>query len=111
MTKSIEDRYRSVTKDEGPCYVACVSNRVYEKHRTGYKETDKPELSVDETQIVRLRHYLRHATGEGPFNEAVFLHERELPSIINSFEVWCSKTHLNRKREVEAIIFEPKEVR
>ncbi|THW42521.1 hypothetical protein D6D17_01957, partial [Aureobasidium pullulans] len=110
VTETLQNKYRTTTRDVTPLPVFCVSTLVYESHRAGFKKSSVPVLSVADTQIPALRHYLRRATGERPFNIVTFHYENTLPSIISSFEMWCCKAHLNGSERLEAIVTDLKPI-
>lgn len=110
VIKVLRRSYSYLTGDQRPLPIFCVSNRVYEQHQIGYERDDRPLLSLEDTQIPALRCHLRMATAEGRFNDALFHYEKQLPSLLTSFELWCCKTHMKRKRELEEMVLEPKEV-
>ncbi|TIA52430.1 hypothetical protein D6C77_08504 [Aureobasidium pullulans] len=106
---SLRRTYRYLTGDQRALAIFCVSNKAYEQYQIGFDRTDRPVLALDDTEIPKLRRHLRLATGEGRFNDALFHYETQLPSLLTSFEIWCSKHHMKRRRELEDIVLEPKE--
>lgn len=108
---SLRRTYRYLTGDQRALAIFCVSNKAYEQYQIGFDRTDRPVLALDDTEIPKLRRHLRLATGEGRFNDALFHYETQLPSLLTSFDIWCSKHHMKRRRELEDIVLEPKEVR
>lgn len=109
VIKCLKRDYDYLTGDSCPLAVFCVSNKAYERYQTGYEPSLRPKLSLEATQIPALRKHLRLATGQGRFNDAVFHVETALPSLLVSFELWCAKTHMKRKEELEEIVMEPLE--
>lgn len=108
--KSLRRTYSRLTGDQRPLAIFCVSNKSYEQYQIGFERSDRPALALEDTEIPKLRQHLRFATGEGRFNDAVFHYETQLPSLLTSIEIWCFKTHMKRRKEMEAIVLEPKEV-
>lgn len=47
---------------------------------------------------------------EGRYNDTMYLAETQLPSLIDSFELYCSEMHMARKGEIEKIVLEPKKL-
>jgi hypothetical protein len=109
--KSLRRTYRYLTGDQRALPIFCVSNKAYEQYSIGFDKPDRPVLTLEDTEIPKLRQQLRLATGEGRFNDAVFHYESQLPSLLTSVELWCFKAHMKRRKEMEDIVLEPKEVR
>jgi hypothetical protein len=109
--KSLRRTYRYLTGDQRALPIFCVSNKIYEQYSIGFDRSDRPVLTLEDTEIPKLRQHLRLATGEGRFNDAVFHYETQLPSLLTSVDLWCFKAHMKRRREVEEIVLGPKEVR
>jgi hypothetical protein len=107
---TLRRNYTSMTGDQRPLAVFCVSNKLYEQYQIGFDKSDQPTLTLEDTEIPKLRRHLRLATGEGRYNEALFHYETQIPSLLTSFELWCFKTHMKRRKELEEIVREPKEV-
>lgn len=111
VIKELKRSYQYLTGDQRPLALFCVSNRIYERYQMGYEKSELPVLSLEDTQVPALRQHLRLATAQGRFNDALFHYEKQLPSLLTSFELWCCKTHMKRRAELEEMIVEPKEVR
>ncbi|KAK6004058.1 hypothetical protein QM012_008908 [Aureobasidium pullulans] len=107
--KSLRRTYRYLTGDQRPLAIFCVSNKTYEQYQIGFERSDRPVLGLADTEIPKLRQHLRLATGEGRFNDAIFHYETQLPSLLTSVEIWCFRTHMKRRKEIEHIVLEPKE--
>lgn len=107
IIKAVRNKYQEVTQDHQSLPVFGVSNRAYAQYQHGYEKDQTPRLSLQATQIPALRGHLRIATGEGRFNEAIFNVEVQLPLLLNSFDLWCAKTHMKRRKEIEAIVIAP----
>ncbi|KAG9886134.1 hypothetical protein KCU94_g17308, partial [Aureobasidium melanogenum] len=107
--KSLRRTYLYLTGDQRALPIFCVSNKAYEQYQIGSERSDRPVLTLDDTEIPKLRQHLRHATGEGRFNAARFHYEAQLPSLLSSVEIWCFKTHMKRRKELEEIVLEPRE--
>ncbi|KAG9616800.1 hypothetical protein KCV04_g15592, partial [Aureobasidium melanogenum] len=107
--KSLRRTYLRLTGDQRALPIFCVSNKAYEQYQLGFERSDRPVLTLDDTGIPKLRQHLRHATGEGRFNAARFHYEAQLPSLLSSVEIWCFKTHMKRRKELEDIVLEPRE--
>lgn len=108
--KSLRRTYLYLTGDQRALPIFCVSNKAYEQYQIGFERCDRPVLTLEDTEIPKLRKHLRFATGEGRFNEAKFHYETQLPSLLTSVEIWCFKTHMKRRKEMEDIVLEPREV-
>jgi hypothetical protein len=108
--KSLRRTYRYLTGDQRALPIFCVSNKIYEQYSIGFDKSDRPVLTLEYTEIPKLRQHLRLTTGEGRFNDAVFHYESHLPSLLTSVQLWCFKAHMKHRREVEEIVLGPKEV-
>lgn len=100
--------YRNLTQDPKALSVFAVGNKVYSQYQAGFSDDDKPYLSVKQTSIPELRHRLYTMPVEGKLNETLHFAEIQLPSLINTVELYCSQQHMARKGEIEAIVLEPK---
>lgn len=109
--KSLRRTYRYLTGDQRALAIFCVSNKAYERYLIGFERSDRPVLTLEDTEIPKLRQHLRLATGEGRFNDAVFHYESQLPSLLTSVQLWCYKAHMKHRKEIEDIVEEAKEVR
>lgn len=107
ITKDLQEKYSEYTKDPYKLPVFCISNTAYEKHQTGYSKRDPPVLDLQGTGLPALRRYLKLTPAQGRFNDIRFVVNQQLPSLLASFELWCAKTHMKRKKEIEDIVTEP----
>jgi hypothetical protein len=108
VVSKMQDLYKKLTKDPKPLSAIAVGNQVYTKYQTGFSDDEKPLLSVNETNIPALRHRLYTMPVEGRYNDTIHFAEVQLPTLVNSIELYCSQTHMVRKGEIEAIVLEPK---
>jgi hypothetical protein len=109
VIEAVQRQYKDLTGDPKPLAGFVVGNEAYKQHVAGFTAQDKPILSVKETGIPSLRHRIFLLPAEGKLNDALHLAITQHPSLINSFELYCAKTHMARKNEIEAIILQPKE--
>jgi len=105
---TVRQQYKELTGDPYPLPAFVVGNEAYKKHQAGYTMDDKPAMGVEDTQIPSLRRRIYLLPAEGKLKEALHLAEVQLPSLVNSFQLFCSKTHMARKHEIEAILLQPK---
>lgn len=105
----LQQQYKNMTRDPRPLSVHVVGNEAYKQHQAGYSADDKPALSVQQTGIPELRKRFYLIPAEGKLNEALNLAEVQLPSLANSFELFCDRAHLARQPEIEALISRPKD--
>lgn len=106
---AIQKQYKDLTGDPKPLSAFVVGNEAYKQHVAGFSVKTKPILTVVQTGIPSLRQRLFMLPSEGKLNDALHLATTHLPSLVNSFELYCAKTHMSRKSEIEAIILQPKE--
>jgi hypothetical protein len=104
----MQELYKRLTQDPKPLSAIAVGNKVYTQYQAGFSSDEKPDLSVKQTNIPALRHRLYTMPVEGRYNDTMHFVEVQLPSLINSLELYCSQLHMARKGEIEAIVIEPK---
>jgi hypothetical protein len=108
VISKMQELYKKLAKDPKPLSAIAVGNQVYTKYQTGFSDDEKPYLSVKDTNVPALRHRLYTMPVEGRYNDTLHFAEVQLPTLINSIELYCSQTHMVRKGEIEAIVLEPK---
>lgn len=106
---AMKELYGQLTSDPTPLPVFCVGNAAYRKHQAGYSTADSnpPTLSVQATNIPKLREHLLLAPAEGKLNETRHHVSTQLPALLSCFKLYTSKTHMARKDEIEEIVTEP----
>ena len=105
---SIQSKYKQLTGDKRPLPVFVVANELWNIHRGGHYEDEKPMLTVKDTGLPALRTKLYEMPAQGKLNDTLNLAEHQLPRLINSFEAFCSRAYISRKGEIEEIILHPK---
>lgn len=110
VVKSMQDIYRQLTGDPRPLATFAVGNKVYQQYQSGFTAEDKPEISVKQTNIPALRYQLYKMPVDGRYNDTMHLAQVQLPSLVTSFELYCTRMHVARKSEIEAMIQEPKKL-
>lgn len=108
VVSKVQDIYKKLTQDPKPLSAIAVGNKVYTQYQAGFSNDEKPEMSVKQTNIPALRHRLYTMPVEGRYNDTMHFAEVQLPSLVNSIELYCSQLHMARKGEIEAIVLEPK---
>jgi hypothetical protein len=108
VISKMQELYKKLTQDPKPLAAIAVGNKVYSQYQAGFSDDEKPYLSVKDTNIPTLRHRLYTMPVEGRYNDTLHFAEVQLPTLINSIELYCSQTHMNRKGEIELIVLEPK---
>lgn len=109
VIKNMQEIYRQLTQDPRPLVAFAVGNKVYQQYQAGFTADDKPALSVKQTEIPALRRHLYNMPVEGRLNDTLHLSETQLPSLITTFELYCSRMHLAQKHEIETMILRPKD--
>ncbi|KAK4580487.1 hypothetical protein LTR86_000690 [Recurvomyces mirabilis] len=107
VLKELRHHYKSLTQDPHPLHSFIVGNEAYKKHQAGYYANENPGMTVRQTQIPALRHCIYSVPAQGKLNEALHQANVQIPSLLNSFELYCSKTHMARKSEIEQLILQP----
>lgn len=102
-----QEKYRQITGDKRPLPTYVVANGSWDVHQSGHHENERPIFTVEETGIPALRMKLYEMPAEGKLNDALHVVEHQLPRLINSFEMYCSKKYIARKSEIEALILQP----
>lgn len=112
IVEELQNTYAELTPDPLPLPVFCVGNKAYKKHQAGYKTSDShpPTVSVSATNIPKLREHMFLVPAEGVVNETRHLVSTQLPTLLSCFQLFVSKTHMDRKGEIEAIVLKPKDV-
>ncbi|EME47884.1 hypothetical protein DOTSEDRAFT_69719 [Dothistroma septosporum NZE10] len=108
VLKAIQAQYRDMTRDPKPLSAFVVGNEAYKAHQAGHAAEDRPVLSVQKTGIPSLRRRLYALPAEAKLNSALHMANTSVPNLVTFFDLYCSKTHLARKAEIEAIILLPK---
>lgn len=108
VVNRLSQQYRELTGDPHPLGVFVVGNEAYKTYQAGYFVNEKPSMTIEETGIPALRKKIYLLPAEGKLNNVLHIARTQLPSLINSFELYCSKTHMARKSEIEKIVHWPK---
>lgn len=108
QTKSgIQQKYKQITSDGRPLPIYVVANEAYAIHESGHFKKEATLLDVEGTGIPALRAQLYAMPAEGRLNDTLNRAERQLPLLINFFEAYCSRRHIERKSEIEDIVLRP----
>lgn len=110
VVKTMQEIYKQLTRDPRPLACFAVGNMVYQQYQAGFTTDEKPQMSVRETGIPALRHHLYQMPVKGRYNDTMHQAEVQLPILATSFELYCTKMHLARKAEIEAMILEPNKI-
>ncbi|TKA61884.1 hypothetical protein B0A55_11842 [Friedmanniomyces simplex] len=105
----LKTKYKTYTRSNVDLPVFCVSNLVYQRHMHGYDHTEPPQLSLEATDIPRLRQHLFEIPAQRKLAGLMKLCKKDLPRVLLAMEMQCSKTKLERKREVEKKVIKPLE--
>ena len=95
---TIQKTYKQLSGDPHPLPIYVVANDTYQEYQAGYHISEKPILTVEQTEAPALRRQLYTLPTEGKLNDALHLAFHQLPSLINSFElypqelIWPAKT-------------------
>ncbi|KAK5137114.1 hypothetical protein LTR08_001123 [Meristemomyces frigidus] len=106
--KKVREQYRALTKEIKPLCAFVVGNQAYETYQAGFAAEERPALTVEQTGIPALRQRIYLLPAEGKINDVLHIATVQLPSLITSFELFCSKTHMARKNEIEEIVLQSK---
>ena len=81
-----------------------ISNTEYQKHLAGYERKDPPTLDLAATGIPEVRRMLYNVPARGKVNTLSRICEQHMPTIFSGILGILSKSHLERKQEVEKLI-------
>ncbi|KAK4632072.1 hypothetical protein CLAFUR4_03722 [Fulvia fulva] len=108
VLKAVQAQYRDLTRDPKPLSAFVIGNEAYKTHQAGYATDERPVLTVEQTGVPGIRRRLYALPAEAKLNEALHLANTQIPNLVSFFDLYCSKTHLARKAEIEAVILQPK---
>ncbi|KAK3112880.1 hypothetical protein LTR53_010380 [Teratosphaeriaceae sp. CCFEE 6253] len=91
----LKKKFREYTRTDEDVSVFCVSNTLYQEHMHGYDRTSPPQLSLEATDVPRLRQHLFEIPAR-----------RKLAALFRLTKK-CSKTRLERKKDLEHRIVKP----
>lgn len=108
VKKSVVDRHYRMTKQE-ILPVFCVSNSEYMVHVNGYDEEHLPKMTVDATEIPKVRAYIYALPDTRKI--LAFNHHIKylLPSLTNNLATTCSQSKLKRKEGLEKVFITAQE--
>lgn len=100
----MRQKYLNMTRDPFPLPTFFVSNSEYLIHTIGYERKAPPKMSVEVTEIPKLRAFLYGLPATRKFR--AFEHYRKvvIPSLLNITKMTCSQTRLMRRGELHKII-------
>lgn len=107
VIRGVQELYRGLTTDAKPLSAFAIGNEDYKIHQAGYDIEDKPTLTVEETGIPALRHRIFELPAEGKLSDELHFVSTHVPNLVTFFDLYCSKTHLARKSEIETLIQAP----
>ena len=112
VKRTMIEKYKSITGDSGyEIPVFCVSNKIYGYHMKGYCK-DKPlTLTLEETQIPAFRRFLYSLPSTSRFKTLSNWCRHTIPSLITAAKVLCTKSRIERREQLEAILSQLHDVR
>ena len=105
--ETIQNKFRELTRSHQEIPVFCVSNTIYQQHMRGYNMNKPPDLSVEATDIPRLRQYLFEIPAKRKLAALMKLCKNTIRRVLLAIEMQCSKTRLERKQDVECKVVKP----
>lgn len=87
----LQEQYTNLTGDGKPLAAFMTGNKCYRRHLDGYAPSKKPLQTVEQTNIPALRKHLFCLPSDGKLNEELHLATNQLPSLLNDFEMYCSR--------------------
>ena len=106
----MREKYRTISGDDYPLPVFCVSNLAYAKHLAGYEKTAPPPLSLKATGIPALRNHLYRLPSEARFATLEHHCTKSLLRVVNTMEMSVSVSKLERKEALDEIVVKAHEV-
>lgn len=108
VLKKIRQQFTELTGEQRlPAFV--VGNEDYKRHQAGYQMDEAPTMTPEETCIPALRSCIYALPASAKLADVLHIAEHQLPNLIHSFDLFCRKTHMDRKTEIEAMVLKPKE--
>ncbi|KAI7283939.1 hypothetical protein KC345_g2620 [Hortaea werneckii] len=108
VLKKIRQQFTELTGEQRlPAFV--VGNEDCKRHQAGYQADEAPTMTPEETGIPALRSCIYALPASAKLADVLHIAESQLPNLINSFELFCQKTHMDRKSEIEAMVLKPKD--
>lgn len=105
--EALQKKFKELTRSSRELPVFCVSNTIYQEHMRGYDITNPPNLSVQATDIPRLRQHIFEIPAKQKKAALMKLCTKDLPRVLLAIEMQCSKTRLERKQHVESKVVKP----
>ncbi|KAK0645150.1 hypothetical protein DIS24_g8236 [Lasiodiplodia hormozganensis] len=105
VRKALVDRHYNMLKHE-ILPVFCVSNSEYMIHIIGYDEEHLPKMSVEATEIPRLRSHIYGLPAKRKVMALSHHVKYVLPSLANNLAMSCSQSKLKRRDELKRIMNE-----
>ncbi|RMY13686.1 hypothetical protein D0867_07381 [Hortaea werneckii] len=104
----IQAKFQEAVRDPGAqIQVFCVSNTIYQKHMKGYDNNNPPDLTVEATDIPRLRRHLFEVPAKRKLGALLKHCQRDLPRVLLAMDMQCCKTRLERKQDIECKVIKP----
>ncbi|KAL1651944.1 hypothetical protein SLS58_000067 [Diplodia intermedia] len=105
VRQALVDRHLTMMKQE-TLPVFCVSSSEYMKHVVGIDKYKQATMSVEATEIPKLRAYIYSLPADRKI--LAFKHhvKYKLPSLVNNLAMSCSQSKLKRREELRKILME-----
>ncbi|RMX86985.1 hypothetical protein D0868_15058 [Hortaea werneckii] len=106
--EEIQAKFRESVRDPyAQIPVFCVSNTIYQKHMKGYDNNNPPDLTVEATDIPRLRRHLFEVPAKRKLGALLKHCKQDLPRVLLAMDMQCCKTRLERKQDIECKVIKP----
>lgn len=104
ISEKVRQKYFNMTRDPVPLPTFFVSNSEYLVHTIGYERKTPPKMSVEATEIPKLRAFLYGLPATRKFQAFEHYHKATLPWLLDITERKCSQTMLTRHDKLHKII-------
>jgi hypothetical protein len=110
VSNSLKLQFREFCDDPHPLPVFCVSNKAYAQYLCGFELRDKPFLSIESTNIPKLRAVLYALPSECKTETLEYFCRFVVPNKLNMLEISCAESRMHRIEQLDNIVSEAAKV-
>lgn len=107
VAKDLQDKIEDMIGGGTKVSVFCISNSIYQLHRSGYQRSNPPELTVTGSGVPDLRAHLFEAPARQKLQKLMAVCKIKLPKALVALDLLCSKSALERKEDIMPKIEQP----
>jgi hypothetical protein len=107
---NIQKQYKSLTGDVHPFPIFVVGNQAYDVYQQGFMPSERPLLTLQQTNIPALRTAIYSLPADGKLNETLHIAQPQgkISDLLHTLTGYCSKTHVARKEDLESVLLKLK---